>query len=72
MSPFHHIYDGLQSSKALPDVVEGEDDESEEQEPQQDQHQGHVHRGQLPHHLNIYRVSGLSCPEAGGCNSAIL
>ena len=53
MSPFHHIYDGLQSSKALPDVVEGEDDESEEQEPQQDQHQGHVHRGQLPHHLYL-------------------
>ena len=40
------------SSEPLPDVVEGEDDESEEQEPQQDQHQGHVHRGQLPHHLD--------------------
>ena len=47
------MYDGLLSSEPLPDVVEGEDDESEEQEPKQDQHQGHVHRGQLPHHLII-------------------
>ena len=47
------MYGDLLSSEALPDVVDGEEDESDEQQPQQEQHQGHVHRGQLSHHLYL-------------------